>query len=168
MNRFVLSALLIIGCLTGAVARDRAGGWTAYENERYGFSLRYPADLFALDTEAESGDGATFVSDDGDARLAVGALPNNEGHTPASYQRFLARKSYPGTDVDYAPRGQNWLVLSGERDRKVYYEKAMFSCGGTLIQGFVLVYPVADKPVYDPVVERIEDSFRPGRSKGCE
>jgi hypothetical protein len=45
------------------------------------------------------------------------------------------------------------------------YEKAMFSCGGRLINSFAVLYPVAERRFYDPIVEGMEDSFRPGRGK---
>ena len=37
----------------------------------------------------------------------------------------------------------------------------MFTCGGRLITSFAMVYPSAQRHIFDPVVERIEDSFRP-------
>jgi hypothetical protein len=40
----------------------------------------------------------------------------------------------------------------------------MFSCGGRIINSFAVMYPVAAKKVFDPVVEGIENSFRPGQS----
>ena len=91
---------------------------------------------------------------------------NTDGLSPASYQRFAARYSYAGMTIDYAPIGRSWTVLSGIRGDTMVYEKAMFSCGGRLINSFAMLYPVEERRFYDPMVERIEDCFRPG-NEGC-
>ena len=39
---------------------------------------------------------------------------------------------------------------------------AWTTCGGAVISSFALVYPIAEREFYDPIVEDIEDSFRPG------
>ncbi len=46
------------------------------------------------------------------------------------------------------------------------YEKVMFSCAGKVINSFAVVYPIAERSFYDPIVETIEDSFRPSAA-GC-
>ena len=109
--------------------------------------------------------GWLFASRDESAKLLVGAFRNAEKHTAASYQDFVARRSYGGFPVTYAPRGRTWFVLSGEHDGKIFYEKVMFSCQGGVITSFAMTYPSALRRAYDPVVERIENSFRPG--PGC-
>ena len=100
------------------------------------------------------------------ARLLVGALENHEGHTIASYMNMLRRQSYAGYAVDYAPRGATWFVLSGQNARDDFYEKVMFSCSGHVINSVALIYPVESKREFDPVVEGIEKTFRPGRTCG--
>ena len=40
---------------------------------------------------------------------------------------------------------------------KVFYEKVVFSCAGRLITSFALLYSVADRDTFDPIIERIED-----------
>jgi hypothetical protein len=71
----------------------------------------------------------------------------------------LARTS--GYDnVTYRPRGERWLVVSGYRGDRVFYEK-FFVIGGA-IEAFAFEYPVALRESYDPLVEILEDSFRPG------
>lgn len=157
---------LLTFCVCAAAAHSQGYDWERYENERYGFTLSFPADVFELDRAARQDDGLSFVSRDGEAKLLVGAFQNEDGYTPQSYQRYVANKSYPGTDVDYAPRGQSWFVLSGERDGSMYYEKVMFSCGGEVINSFAMVYPAEERGLYDPIVERMENSFRPGRRCG--
>ena len=38
-----------------------------------------------------------------------------------------------------------------------------FSCSGRVINSFAMTYPVAERRFYDPIIEDIEDTFRPGR-----
>jgi hypothetical protein len=66
-------------------------------------------------------------------------------------------------ELTYRPRGRSWFVLSGYRGNDIYYEKVMFSCGGKVVNVMAISYP-GDRGRYDPVVERMEDTFRPGRA----
>src|SRR5262249_59871179 len=86
--------------------------WRDYRNERYGFSLQYPADVFAVERTAEAGDGQVFVSQIGRARLLVGAFVNERGYSPATYQAYIARESYGGDARGYERAGEGAGVLS--------------------------------------------------------
>jgi hypothetical protein len=151
-----VGAHLLLGT-AAAAAQD----WRQYRNERYGFTLQYPPDLFVTERAAEAGDGQVFSSSVDDARLLVGALPNESAYTPTTYQEYIARHSYPDYQIDYRRTGGSWFALSGEGRGRIFYEKVMFTCGGRLITSFAMVYPSAQRRLFDPVVERIEDSFRP-------
>ena len=59
--------------------------------------------------------------------------------------------------LTYRPRGRSWFVLSGYRGDQIYYES-----GGRVVNVFAMAYPIAQRQLFDPVVERMEDSFRPG------
>ena len=164
-------AFVCLLSLGGLFALSHAGvaeaqSWTEYRNERYGFSLSYPADLFVVERTAEAGDGQVFVATDADARLLVGALSNDSGYTPATYQDYIARHSYGQYQIGYRRLGKTWFVLSGEGGGKIFYEKVMFTCAGRLINSFAMIYPSDQRHLFDPVVERIEDTFRPARD--CE
>jgi hypothetical protein len=37
----------------------------------------------------------------------------------------------------------------------------MFSCAGSVVNVFAITYPKSLRSEYDPVVEQMEDSFRP-------
>ena len=116
-----------------ALAED----WKEYRNERFGLSLYYPADVFMPDRTTEAGDGQLFVSQIGNARLLVGGLINDSGHSPASYQGYLARESYSQYQIDYRPIGQNWFVLSGEGSAKPTWNEArMFAEFADYWRGF--------------------------------
>ena len=106
---------LVVGLISllGSSAACAAFDWVPYVNERFGFSLRYPADLFEPERRSEAGDGQVFVGIRGRGRLLVGALANSDGHTVGSYMTMIRQQSYAGYNVDYAPRGATWFVLSG-------------------------------------------------------
>ena len=152
--------LALVASALAANAQDL--GWTTYSNPRFGGILRYPSEVFTSRRASEARDGVLFATPDGSAKLLVGAFENTEGHSPRSYQAFIARESYNGLRTDYAPVGRSWSVLSGTHGDKMIYEKAMFTCGGTVINSFALVYPIAERAFYDSIVEDIEDSFQPG------
>lgn len=67
-------------------------------------------------------------------------------------------------ELTYRPRGRSWFVLSGYRGDTIYYEKVMFSCRGRVVNVFAITYPVNERDIYDPVVERMENVFKPGRA----
>jgi hypothetical protein len=166
--RSILWLLLAAIMITAGGARPAAAlDWTIYHNERFGLEMRYPADVFSVRRTSEARDGDLFATPDGRAKLLIGVLENSEGHSPASYQRFITRESYPGLRIDYAPVRQGWSVLSGTRGDMMIYEKVMFSCAGKVINSFAIVYPIAERSFYDPIVETIENSFRPSAA-GCD
>jgi hypothetical protein len=157
----------IFTALTGAMALFFIGEAQAapkeYRNDKYGFSLQYPADVFVLERTAEAGDGQVYVARDADARLLVGALINDSRFSPSGYRDYLAKQSYSQYQIEYQPLGQTWFVLSGQGNGKMFYEKVMFSCGGRLINSFAMVYPTDQRQTFDPIVEDIEKTFRPGQ-----
>jgi len=169
-GRSLIFALGLAVCVAGGIGENANAAvgenWREYRNERFGLNLHYPVDVFTLDRAAEAGDGQLFVSQNGDARLLVGVLINDSGFSPASYQRYLKHKSYGQYQIDYRPIGPNWFVLSGEGNGQIFYEKVTFSCGGRLINTFVLIYSANDRQAFDRIVERMEKSFLPGQN--CE
>ena len=54
-------------------------------------------------------------------------------------------------------------MLSGYRENNIYYEKVMFSCAGGVVNVLAITYPTDQRDLYDPVVEQMEDTFRPAR-----
>ena len=158
--------IFVVGLVLGSGAACAALDWIPYVNARFGFSFRYPANLFEPERRSEEGDGEVFAGIRGQGRLLVGALENREVHTVGSYMNMIRPHSYQGYHVDYAPRGATWFVLSGENDRDVFYEKVIFSCSGRLINSFALIYPIESKREFDPIVEGIEKTFRPGQECG--
>lgn len=149
-----------------AAAQDQTDPWRNYTNERYGFSLVVPSHVLAVEKKSDAGDGLVFASKDGEARLLVGTMKNTDARTPRTYQDFIVHQSYADYTITYRRGGDSWFVLSGEGNGKIFYEKVMFSCGSELISSFAVIYPAQQRRTFDPIVEKIEDSFRPANKCG--
>ena len=133
-------------------------GWQRYSNDLYGTEFEFPADLFRVGPAPAAGDGREFISQD--ATLEIFATRNSRRETARTLKRRLLEEEEGYDVVTYASSGGNWLVLSGFRRDKIFYEKYLLRDG--IIHAFGMEFPASAKPVYAPVVERIEDSFRTG------
>lgn len=161
MSKFSTLAVTVIVALV-TLPGDSLAEWAKLVEPRFGGHIAYPADVFAP-YPADPGEAeARFVSSDGRARLAMSAWTNDEGEAPGRMKSRLLAEARDRS-VTYNPGGRNWFVLSGYKGDDIYYQKVMYSCGGQVVTAFGLSYPAAQRHVYDPIVERIEDSFRPGR-----
>jgi hypothetical protein len=137
-----------------------------YLNKRYGFTLSYPTGRFRPQEPLKE-EGRVWVSHDGNAKLLAGALANADGMSLGEYRQFLLKESYAGAEIDYAPIRDNWFVLSGTRDGTMFYERVTFTCGGRRINSWAMLYPAAERAVYDRIVERVARTYRAGASN-CE
>jgi hypothetical protein len=165
--RVRLPSLVIVASVAAvaAAAQDVA----TYRNDRHGFSLSYPPGTFTPQPQPPPAgdDGRAFVSRDGAARLLAGALPNADGMNLRDYRSLVLQQSYPGAAIDYAPVGSTWFVLSGIRDGVMFYERVTFTCGGRFINSWAMLYPAAERRLYDRIVEQVARSYRAGEGS-CE
>lgn len=164
MLKAALLVLAVAPLTHAAAAADRRASWTMLHNERHGFSIAYPQDVFVPRRSANTEEGLALVSRDGKAQLLVGAFANEDATTLADYRRFVLQESYAGADIEYAPVRGKWFVLSGTIGDREFYERVSFSCGGRLINSWAMVYPVAERGFYNRVVEAVARSYAPGRA----
>jgi hypothetical protein len=148
-------------CVAGSAAtRTDVGTWSLHRDPEFGFSIRYPSDLFEP-LESDTPSFHYFMSRDRKAKLFIGAWNNRDRQTPASVRQWLLENGQGGDDVVYDPHGRSWFVLSGYHQEKIYYEKVMFTCAGRVVSLFGINYPIAERKIYDAIVERMEDAFTP-------
>jgi hypothetical protein len=169
--RPLLVAALLVGVVGVTAVRPSAQvpgqeEVATYTNKRYGFMLSYPTSRFKPQ-EPLSEEGRVWVSHDGSARLLAGALPNADGMSLQDYRKFVLQQSYPGASIDYAPVRDTWFVVSGTRDGTIFYERVTFTCGGRRINSWAMLYPAAERTLYDRLVERVARSYRAG-ARNCE
>jgi hypothetical protein len=92
----------------------------------------------------------------------VGAWNNEAGQTPDDFNRWSLANAGGYDEQTYVPRGRSWFVISGYRGTNIYYERVMFSYSGRVVNVFAITYPNESRGLYDPIVEQMEDHFRPG------
>jgi hypothetical protein len=163
-----LLTLLPVGAT--AIARDWRSEWATLRNERHGFLIAYPVRVFQQDADPTTDEGRVLSSVDGKARLLVGAFANEEQTSLEAYREFLLNDQYAGAEIEYAPVHAKWFVLSGTLGEQEFYERVSFTCGGRLINSWVMIYPKAQSGLYDRVVEAIARTYSPGagRSGNCD
>ena len=80
---------LTLGACVATESRSSLG-WQHYEDPKANVELLYPTAIFKAERSKASPAGMVFTTQDGSARLLIGALPNTEKHTPRSYQKFIS------------------------------------------------------------------------------
>jgi hypothetical protein len=153
-------------------SRVKLGQWETLKSARYGFMIAYPGTVFTPRVAAPGVDGPgpdspeahghVLVSHDGNAKLLVGAFENELSASLIEYRAQLLSDNYSGADLDYAPVKKRWFIVSGTQGDMHFYERVNFTCGGRLINSWALLYPVAERHIYDRVVEAIARTYTPG------
>jgi hypothetical protein len=142
---------------------DEDGEYRLYRNARAGYSLSYPSNLLAPQAESVDGTSRRFVSRDGRALLVATAAT---GRSAADLGELFERQSRgasadsPMRVVTYRVRRDDWFVVSGYEQSRIWYEKTI-AAGGTLAS-FRLEYDEAQRKIYDPVAAAVSKSFAIG------
>jgi curved DNA-binding protein CbpA len=144
---------------------DQGSGLAAAADERFAYSLSYPARIFTTETASSSRSDQVFWSSEAGARLMVAARPRS-GETIASYRRSLIESHYASATFDYAPIRDTWFVLSGTRGQEMFYERVSFACGDAILS-WQMTYRTADRKRFDPIVEEIHRKYRYHADKGA-
>jgi len=159
-------ALLLAGLASADGVLGQSASWVVYSNERFGFSIGYPADIFTPAGEPKE-DSRYFVSADGKARLMVSASVNTTNETLLSYRAFVVRTSYSGARITYSRSDSRHFVLSGYKGDEIFYERVEMACRGRLVSGWQIVYPTVERGTYDAIVERMSRTWRPETPSAC-
>jgi hypothetical protein len=166
----VFWVLAAFGADDASAGRARLSDWSKIESERYGFLLAYPGSIFTPREGSAPEEGQVLVSRDGGARLLVAAFENEGENTLEEYREQLLSENYKGASIEFAPVKKKWFVVSGTQGDMHFYERVSFTCGGKLINSWALLYPVAERRLYDRVVEAIAETYSPGagRTGACD
>jgi hypothetical protein len=166
----VLNAAASAGPRPDAKINAKLNDWATLKNERHGFAIAYPVDLFEQKSAPTTDEGRILTSKDGKAKLLVGAFENADSNSLTDYRQFLLDNQYPGAAIDYDVIKQRWFVLSGTRNGEIFYQRVSFTCGGKLINSWAMLYPEAERKTYDAVLTAVARTYSPGagRSGVCD
>jgi curved DNA-binding protein CbpA len=139
--------------------RGRGSGWTNYRDARFGFALRYPADVFAYEAGPSGENARSFVSRDGAAMLHIFATDNVAGTTLAHYRRSRILERYAGAVFDQVPQRKLGFVLSGTQGDNAFYERVTFACDGRAVLGWQMVFPASQRALYDLLVDEMDRTY---------
>lgn len=132
------------------------GDYRTYVNERFGFSIAYPANyLIPQRPLPTNGDGCRFLSRDGRAEMIV------YGHYNALDQtldEIAQGEQKPGRTITYRVIKGKWFVLSGYEGKKVFYQKTVQR--DDVIQTFHLEADRELQAFLQPMTEKIAKSFK--------
>jgi hypothetical protein len=133
-----------------------------YSDPRFGTSAEVPAGWRSTSVEQGSGvSGRYFHSPDGETWIAV------FGRTVAANVNPRAASIAPDERVTYRADGPGWFVRSGLRGDRIFYRKALISCGGRVAHLMAFEYPASRKRDHDRLVTVMSRSLRGANEAAC-
>jgi len=124
-----------------------------YVNDRYGFSLVYPGNLFVSRRVPDAGDGIILSGPDGLEVRVFGSMFDE--NIEEAYHNTIGWEKEAGSRITYKKPGRSWFVISGflAGGDRLFYQKTFFKDGVSVTIRFV--YRIRDKDLYDPLVEEM-------------
>ena len=151
MRKFLGALVVMLAVGIGAFADE---GYERYVNIGFGYTIKYPKDVFRIDKEFDDRSGITLVSKSQDADMSVKAEKNTDNTTlKYEYENLQS----PEDRFKIISEGQQWFEISGVRNGEVYYIKKMLK--NNVYFTLEIEYPEAKKDTYGPVVNVIAESF---------
>lgn len=156
----------MLAALVASLTPGFATEWRNYENARFGYTVRYPADIFTRSEESENGDGVTLYGEDGRARLLLFAGHNALGQSAREMADQLGGLD-DVREVTYRRVEEDWIVLSGYLDAPesgapvIFYERIEFNADDSAISGFRIEYPTSMRDRIDDLIGPIGHSLTP-------
>jgi len=158
MRTILACGLLIAFTFTSAYAQRAE----PRSDLRGGMSSVVPAD-WTLQPPDPNWAGKRLTSPDGNAWLAVHEAAADRNVAAAMQAVAVA----DGEKVTYLRRGQSWIVVSGFKNDRIFYRKAMLACGSTRWHHIAFEYPARGKRTYDRFVTRASHALAAHRNDGC-
>ena len=156
-----LLAFAFLALLTASVSFAQLT--KSYYNERFAYSIKYPASFIA-DPPPTNGDGESWRSADGQAEYTTWGAPVINPKTVMQEQIYLATEGRQVTLKRVQPAS---FVVSGfQADGRIFYRKTIYVKAGAVkgitydyIKSFEFVYPVVQRNPYDKTVTEIAHAF---------
>jgi len=160
MKKLLLLLLLTLSSL-------QATQLSSYINDRFGFSAKYPSNLFSDKWYATNGDGLTLSNKSKGLEVRLyGALAVSNNTIRGEYRSHIGYMlDDENIEITYKIAKRNWFVLSGYdySKRVIFYQKTYLvdsSEGDSIFITYRIEYPIKDKKRYNYLVKLINKHFR--------
>ena len=128
-----------------------------YYNRSRGYKIDYPAFL-VMGPASANADGRSFYTSGRTVELNVWSSYTNE-----SLNRLYNDDMYDDNyTITYKSFKSSWYVISGvnRANGKIFYKKVYYSNAEGEVRTMILEYPASRKSVIDPLISRIQQSFK--------
>lgn len=134
------------------------GDYQTYHNERFDYSISYPANYLVMEPPPANGDGRNFVSKDRRVEMVVYGHHNalEESLDEIYEAEFQGEKAK--REITYKVLKKKWFVISGYDGQKVFYQKTFLK--DDVIKTFHIEADRALQPLVQPMTEKIARSFK--------
>jgi hypothetical protein len=157
-NRFGKSGLLVLmGTVFACPVSVQAANWAVYQNETGKCHLDYASSVFKR-SKKDAEDFQRFSGPNKDIYFRVAGLPNEERMSPKQIRAEYI-KNRGKAEIVYERTKTDFLVLSGVRNRNIFYSKVAVSPNNQNICVLHIVYPQKAKQAFDAIVTRMSRSF---------
>lgn len=165
LRSHITTALAIILAFTTFMIAAVAADWRTYENDRYRFSVKYPADLFHTVEYPANGDGIVMKSRDGAIELRTYAFLNVDGLSMRDVRRKLLSET-EGRRITYRRTKGSWMVISGYENtgtavRDIFYQRIQAAADRSSFSVFEIIYPENRRSDVDRLIKRMSLSLTP-------
>lgn len=132
-------------------------GFRTYVNNKYGYEIDYPSS-FKKDNSKE--DTVRFYSQDKKATLTATGEKNLSGVTLSELYKNDIDYIQSLTTIDYKTSSENWYAVSWIYEGTEFYKRVYL--GDDYINTMVMESPESEGNIYNPFVEHISLTFKPG------
>lgn len=136
----------------------QAATWAVYQDATGKCRLDYASSVFTPGKK-EPENFQRFSGPNKDIYFRVAGLSNDEGLNPREIRAEYI-KNRGQSEIVYERTKKDFLVLSGIRDRKIFYSKIAVSPNIKNICVLHIVYPQKAKRAFDTIVTRMSRSFK--------
>lgn len=136
--------------------RPLALRYSTYRNEAFRFSIAYPDSVMKQRADIGGNHGREFASFDSTAIALVYAIEQaGAGMLDRQFQEYI---DVPGIRLTYRVREPMWYAVSGYKDGRKFYEKAMLD--QTVLKTFHIEYDTTHVLYYDAITASMAASFK--------
>ena len=134
-----------------------AAEWVQLRDDIYGCRIVYPGSVFRTDVAVPSRP-LRFAGPNDETYFQVMGSANSEGLSPRAIKERYFGDAIPG-EVTYERAKGGFLVVSGYRDKSIFYTRLQLSEDRTRLCILEITYPQKDKAAFDQIVTRMSHSF---------